>query len=109
MENHISNALKSLGWLELKSSTAIARRQYTSITGPKEVLVYLSRGDEYCRTLSGTFYQGINNLLGACSVLIPHGADMAEIMKLAKEFTDNVDQEVNDFFTVRLAREDNHA
>lgn len=99
-KQEVATALVSLGWSALTSETdtAIAMKAYRSITGEKTVHAYLSNGDEYNRTLSGTLFQGTTNILGASSVLIPKGSTGEDIVRLTNEFSGNVDRAFSENF-----------
>jgi len=89
------------GW-EAVFAHAICTKLYLTAVGYKEAIAYLSAGDGFNRTLSGTYTSEGRDILGNQSVLIPLGASDDEIVSLAVTFVTNVSNAVAQSYAGRL-------
>ena len=81
----IIQVLIECGWTAY-SGPAIGLKSFETATGVKEAQAYVSKGDEFNRTLSGDYQSEGRNALEASGVLIPVEADADTVRRLAQQF-----------------------
>lgn len=98
----IVRALIDCGWTACVNETAIASKSFQTAVGEKTAHAYLSNGDQFNRTLLGSYYSEGRNILK--SVLIPNDAGIECCVALAAEFASGVESVVSDSYAVKLFR-----
>lgn len=101
----VTAGMVAAGWTSL-DSTALASKMFETAVGPREALTYLSSGDEYNRTLSGTYYSEGNNALSSHSVLLPLDASAETVVKLVASFASNADIVVSKTYAAHLLKKE---
>lgn len=99
----IKEVLVECGWTPF-GGPAIAVKSFDTAVGAKEAVAWLSKGDEYNRTLSGDYHSEGRNALEACGVLIPVDADADTVRRLAQQFVEKVDSTVVQTYAAKLRR-----
>lgn len=98
----VSARLAELGWTPLHS-VAIASKFYDTAVGPKEALLYLTKGDGYYYTLYGTYYSEGRNAL-SCGQLIPCAVEAGDVQAYVDKFAAQADAAVAETYAARLLR-----
>ncbi len=99
----VTALLAAAGW-KPEPGTAIASKFYDTYVGPRQAQVYLSRGDEYNRTLSGQYYSEGRDATAACLKLIPHTATPEQVAHIVSRFMADMDATVAQTYAARLLR-----
>ena len=88
--------LRQHGWVLVEGGTALATKVYSTVVGPKEAQVYLSRSrdDDPNQTLSGQYYSEGRNIM-AVGVLLPKVAAAADVERLVGQFAREADAAVD--------------
>jgi hypothetical protein len=97
----VQQALVPLGWTPLTGHTAEATKTYETAVGPKEANLYISRGDEYNRTLYGDYQSEGRNVL-ACGTLIPVDASAEFVAALAAKWAAQAEADVDQSYARSL-------
>jgi hypothetical protein len=101
MKSIVTEVLTQCGWSAF-GGPALALKSFETAVGEKQAAVHLSAGDEFNRTLSGTYESEGRNALSASSILIPVNADQDTVRRLAAKFAKQVDDDVAQTYAVRL-------
>ena len=104
IERAVSSKLAEFCWTPLENEVPLAIKTFQSAVGEMDAHVYLSKGDEYQRTLSGNFLSEGRNGLAICVLGIPVEADATMISSIASEFAASVDEQIADSYAVKLFR-----
>jgi hypothetical protein len=99
----VASGLVAAGWTE-PGYAAVGSKMFETAVGPREALAYLSHGDEYNRTLFGTYYSEGNNALSSHSVLLPLDASTETVVKLVADFASNADIVVSKTYAAHLLK-----
>ena len=102
MEEEVSDVLDANGWDCSHDKVHLGRKAFATAVGIKEATVYLTPGDNYNRTLVGTYESEGRNILEPHSVLIPRIATLGEVQALARTFVKSVDVVVANSYAARL-------
>lgn len=97
----ITQVLVECGWTAY-SGPAIGVKFFVTAVGIKQAEAYLSKGDEFNRTLSGEYQSEGRNAMSASGVLIPVNADAGMVRRLAQQFAKQVDSAVAESYAARL-------
>lgn len=99
----INQVLVESGWIPF-GGAAIALKSFETAVGFKEAHAYLSKGDEFNRTLSGDYQSEGRNALESSCVLIPVGADAGTVRRLTEQFAKQADARVAQTYAARLLK-----
>ena len=102
----IKELLVETSWTILSSDvhTAIAYKSFKTAVGEKVAHVYLTRGDEYNRTLQGDYRSEGRNILEPRCQLIPFTANAAEVKTLVFAFISSIEAAIAESYAVKLMR-----
>jgi len=97
----VQKALVANGWTARPAPT-LGIKMYDTAVGPRQAAAYLSKGDEYNRTVKGDYQSEGNNVLSASGKLIPIGADAQAIEALALAFCAGADKDIDQSYARSL-------
>ena len=90
----VQKTLVANGW-EMRAAPTVALKMYDTAVGPRQAVAYLSKGDEYNRTLMGEYESRGNNVLGGSGKLIPLDASPEAIEAIALAFCVGADKDID--------------
>jgi hypothetical protein len=90
----VQKVLVANGW-SARPAPTLGIKMYDTAVGPRQAAAYLSRGDEYNRTVMGDYQSEGRNVLGGSGKLIPLDADTQAIETLALTFCSGADKDID--------------
>ena len=102
----IKDMLVAQSWTILSPDghTAIAFKSFKTAVGEKAAHVYLTRGDEYNRTLQGDYRSEGRNILEPRGQLIPLKASIDDVKALVDAFLLGIEFAIAESYAMKLLR-----
>jgi hypothetical protein len=97
----VTEALLNAGWTQ-SNGAALVTKEFKTAAGVRQAAVYLSKGDEYNRTISGDYWSEGRNALEGSSILVPVGADAAKVSLLAEKFCLGAEKMISQTYAMKL-------